>query len=83
MSETSREILRNPGSVRRMTVAVLVDGVVTTAADGTRTGAPRPEEELAILRELVASAVGLDDARGDVLTLKTLEFQELPLPEGN
>jgi flagellar M-ring protein FliF len=82
VSETQREILRNPGSVRRMTVAVMVDGVVTTAADGTRSWAARPDEELATLRELVASAVGLDEARGDVLTLKSLEFQELPVPEG-
>jgi len=82
VSETQREILRNPGSIRRMTVAVMVDGVAAVAEDGTRTWAPRPEEELATLRELVASAVGLDEARGDVLTLKSLEFQELPLPEG-
>jgi flagellar M-ring protein FliF len=82
VSETSREILRSPGGVRRMTVAVMVDGVVTAAADGTRTWVPRPEEELATLRELVASAVGLDEARGDVLTLKSLEFQPLPIPEG-
>ncbi len=82
VSETSREILRNPGSIRRMTCAVMVDGVATTAADGTRTWAPRPEEELAALRELVASAVGLDEARGDVLTLKSLEFQAPPLVEG-
>jgi flagellar M-ring protein FliF len=82
VSETSREVLRSPGAVRRMTVAVMVDGVITLAGDGTRTWAARPEEELATLRELVASAVGLDDARGDVLTLKSLEFQELPLPTG-
>lgn len=82
VSETQREILRNPGAVRRMTVAVMVDGVVALAEDGTRTWVPRPEEELATLRELVASAVGLDEARGDILTLKSLEFQDLPLPEG-
>ncbi len=82
VSETQREILRNPGAVRRMTVAVMVDGVVTTAADGTRTWVSRPEEELAILRELVASAVGLDEDRGDVLTLKSLEFQALSAPPG-
>lgn len=82
VSETSREILRSPGAVRRMTVAVMVDGVVTTAADGTRNWTAHPDTELAILRELVASAVGLDEARGDVLTLKSLEFQELPVPEG-
>lgn len=82
VSETQREILRSPGGVRRMTVAVMVDGVATVAEDGTRTWAPRPDEELATLRELVASAVGLDEARGDVLTLKSLEFQEVPLPAG-
>ncbi|WP_137109376.1 flagellar M-ring protein FliF [Rhodobacter sp. SY28-1] len=82
VSETQREILRSPGAVRRMTVAVMVDGVVTIAADGTRTWAARPDEELAALRELVASAVGLDEARGDVLTLKSLEFQETAVPPG-
>jgi flagellar M-ring protein FliF len=82
VSETQREILRSPGGVRRMTVAVMVDGVVSTAADGTRSWTARPDEELATLRELVASAVGLDETRGDVLTLKSLEFQELLVPEG-
>ncbi len=82
VSETQREVLRTPGDIRRLTVAVMVDGVVTVAADGTRTWEPRSDEELATLRELVASAVGLDEARGDVLTLKTLEFQEPPLAEG-
>jgi flagellar M-ring protein FliF len=61
---------------------VMVDGVVTVAADGTRTWAARPDEELSALRELVASAVGLDEARGDVLTLKSLEFQETAVPAG-
>lgn len=82
VSETQREVLRAPGGIRRMTVAVMVDGVVTTAPDGSRTWEPRPEEELLALRELVASAVGLDEARGDVLTLKSLEFQEIAPPEG-
>jgi flagellar M-ring protein FliF len=82
VSETQREVLRAPGSVRRMTVAVMVDGVVATAADGSRTWTPRSEEELTTLRELVASAVGLDEARGDVLTLRSLEFQPLSVPLG-
>jgi flagellar M-ring protein FliF len=65
-----------------MTVAVMIDGVASTAADGSRTWTPRPDDELAALRELVASAVGLDEARGDVLTLKSLEFQLPSTPEG-
>lgn len=81
VSETQRELMRAPGGIRRLTVAVLVDGQITTPADGPPIWAPRAEEELAALRDLVASAVGLDETRGDVLTLRSLEFQA-PLPEG-
>lgn len=81
VSETQREVLRLPGDVRRMTVAVLIDGLRVTAADGTTEWQPRPEEELAVLRELVASAVGLDEARGDVLALRSMPF-ELPAEAG-
>lgn len=77
VSETQREVLRVPGGVRRMTVAVLIDGQVITAQDGSQSWQPRSEEEMGILRELVASAIGLDESRGDVLTLKSLEFQPI------
>jgi flagellar M-ring protein FliF len=75
VSETQREVLRAPGAVRKISVAVLVDGQAVTAADGTAGFEPRPETELAVLRELVASSFGLDEARGDVLTIKSLAFQ--------
>lgn len=75
VSETQREILRAPGSLKKISVAVLVDGQTVTAADGTQTIEPRSEEELAVLRELVASAVGISETRGDVLTIKSLAFQ--------
>jgi flagellar M-ring protein FliF len=75
VSETQRELLRSPGAIRRLSVAVLVDGLQVPGADGAVTWQPRPEEELATLRELVASAVGLDESRGDVLTLKSLAFE--------
>jgi flagellar M-ring protein FliF len=77
VSETKRELVRAPGSIRKISVAVLVDGVSTTASDGTLAAQPRPDAELAVLRELVASAVGLDEARGDVLTLRSLTFEPL------
>lgn len=74
ISETAREVLRAPGGVRRLTVAVLVDDL--RATDGTIT--PRSESELTDLRELVASAVGFDAARGDVITIKSMPFEPLP-----
>ncbi len=76
VSETAREILRTPGGVRRLTVAVLVDGI--RSPDGA--WAPRSEAELSDLRDLVASAVGLDETRGDRITIKSMEFEALPQP---
>jgi flagellar M-ring protein FliF len=81
LSQTQREIERSPGAIRRLTVAVLIDGTRQTAADGTPTFTPRAEEEMQALRELVASAVGFDAARGDVITLHSLPFEPLaPAP---
>ena len=78
VSETQREILRAPGAVKRLSVAVLVDGELVTAEDGTQSVQPRGDEELAVLRDLVSSAVGIDEARGDILTIKSLAFQPDP-----
>ncbi|WP_037087267.1 flagellar basal-body MS-ring/collar protein FliF [Cereibacter sphaeroides] len=78
VSQTQRELMRQPGAIRRLTVAVLVDGIKTVADDGTVGWEPRPEEELAVLRELVGSAVGLDESRGDRLTLRSLAFETPP-----
>ncbi len=75
VSQTQREVLRLPGDIRKLSVAVIVDGIDLVAADGTLSKQPRSAEELASLQELVSSAVGLDPARGDVLTLKELDFQ--------
>lgn len=77
VSETERQLLRAPGAVKRLTVAVLVNDVRTVAADGSTTITPRSAEELATLEELVASAVGLDLTRGDILTLKSMEFEPI------
>lgn len=75
VSETRREVERQPGAIRRMTVAVLIDGVRDVDATGAVTWQPRPDAELDALRELVASAVGFDEARGDVITLRSLPFE--------
>ena len=74
VSETRRERVVVPGQVRRISVAVMVDGITTTGADGTETWAPRPEAEIETLRQLVQSAMGYDADRGDVVTISSLEF---------
>ncbi|SEW41373.1 flagellar M-ring protein FliF [Cognatiyoonia koreensis] len=75
MSQTERQIIRNAGDVRRLTVAVLVNDVAETGTDGTVTYAPRKADELTALRELVSLAVGLDEGRGDLITVQSMQFE--------
>ncbi len=77
VSRVTREVTRQPGSTRRMTVAVLVNGTAQTDAQGETQLVPRGDAELETLRELVASAVGYDESRGDQITVKSLPFAAL------
>ncbi|MBO9463709.1 flagellar M-ring protein FliF [Tropicibacter sp. R15_0] len=79
VSETTREITRVPGAIRRLTVAVLVNGTYQTADDGTQTFVPLPDAELQALNDLVSSAVGFEEQRGDQITIRSLPFER---PEG-
>lgn len=78
ISETERQVTRAPGAVRRMTVAVLVNGSAETDAAGMTTIVPRTADELAALKDLVSAAVGLNEARGDVITIKSMMFDPGP-----
>ncbi|WP_290749134.1 flagellar basal-body MS-ring/collar protein FliF [Amaricoccus sp.] len=78
VSETTRERVVLPGQIRRLSVAVMVDGVTTTGADGKAEWSPRSPEELDVLRMLVQSAVGFDAERGDTVTIQTLQFTASP-----
>lgn len=77
VSKVTREINRQPGATRRLTVAVLVNGVSEPDANGAPQQVPRNETELQSIRELVASAVGFDEGRGDAITVKSLPFASL------
>ena len=72
-----------PGAVKQLSVAVMVDGTYTGEGD-KKTFAPRPQEELDRLKELVKSAVGFNEQRGDKIEIASVQFQteELPAPEG-
>lgn len=74
VSETRRERVILPGQTRRISVAVMVDGLIETAADGSETWVPRSAAEIETLRTLVQSAIGFDAARGDTVTIESLQF---------
>lgn len=73
------------GSLRRLSVAVVVDDKVITGEDGSITRLERTPEELARMTELVKKAVGFDAERGDSVNVMNSSFVPTadaePLPE--
>jgi flagellar M-ring protein FliF len=68
--------VREGGQVRRLSIAVLVDGNYTAAEDGTQNYAPRAPEEIEQISALVRSAVGFDSNRGDTLEVVNMRFAQ-------
>jgi len=81
ISKTVRNTVREGGDVRRLSVAVLVDGTYNVAEDGTKTYVPRTEEQLDQIAALVRSAIGFDANRGDTLEVVNMPFAEIDTSE--
>jgi len=76
ISNTTTTTTKEPGEVKKLAVAVAVDGKWTPAADGKGepTYAPRTAEEIAQIKSLVAAAAGIDEARGDKIEVINVRF---------
>lgn len=82
ISRTVRNTVREVGEVRRLSVSVLVDGRYSTTEEGERVYEERSPDELEQIEELVRSAAGYDADRGDLITVKNLQFAEIDTNEG-
>ena len=74
ISKTTRSMIRETGEVRRLSVAVLVDGTYTTNAEGVQEYQPRSDAELDKIAALVRSAIGYDATRGDTIEVVNMQF---------
>jgi len=83
ISKTVKSQVREGGVIRRLSVAVLVDGTYAAGADGKRGYQPRSADELQQIGTLVRSAIGYDQKRGDAVDVVNLRFAapEEPGPE--
>ena len=77
-TRTVRHVLENPGRVRRLTAAIVVnDRLTQLAAQGkAAVWQARSADELRNLTALAQAAVGYDAGRGDMLTVEDLAFDE-------
>ncbi|MCB1882448.1 MAG: flagellar M-ring protein FliF [Geminicoccaceae bacterium] len=74
VSRTVKNQLKRGGRIERLSVAVQVDGVYAPATDGTLAFQPRDAQELAQLETLVRTALGLDEERGDTVSILSRQF---------
>ncbi|HEX4297587.1 MAG TPA: flagellar basal-body MS-ring/collar protein FliF [Devosia sp.] len=80
ISKTSQTEMTDPGAVKRLSVAVVVDGTYTTDPKGNSVYAPRDQATLDQIKALVQSAIGFDQTRGDQITVANLQFANGPTP---
>ena len=65
-----------PGRIKRISVAVLVDGSYITDAEGNMIYQARTEREIADLEELVRSAIGFEAERQDNVRVINMRFAD-------
>jgi flagellar M-ring protein FliF len=77
--EVSKKIInhvREVGIIKRLSVAVLIDGV-RGIDDGEPTYQPRSEAEMELLATLVRGAIGFNADRGDTVEVINMEFADV------
>lgn len=82
IGNTTSEIIREPGDVERVSVAVLVNGIYNRQPGGEVEYQERPQEELDRLAALVRSAIGYEEGRGDTVSVDSLRFMDYSMDVG-
>lgn len=76
IDRTISRIKNSVGSIRRLSVAVVMDDKVSVGDEGAISRTPYTDEEIERYRALVRDATGLDPARGDTLSIVNASFVE-------
>ncbi|WP_019962267.1 flagellar basal-body MS-ring/collar protein FliF [Woodsholea maritima] len=82
ISRTDRTRIMEAGGLQRLSVAVVVDGITSLNEDGTLNWQPRTDAEMAQIRQLVSSAMGFSEERGDTLEVTNMQFSRPDLSLG-
>ncbi len=83
ISKTVRQYVKESGEIKRLSVAVMVDGGRKTNTEGATEYTPRSTEELERIKTLVKSAIGFQDKRGDELEVVNMPFTQDSIEDTN
>ena len=75
LSRTTTKIREHAGGIERVSVAILVDGVVRPVEGGQVKWKSRPQKELDQLENLIKNAIGFTVDRGDSVKIESIRFQ--------
>lgn len=82
ISKVAKQVVAPVGDIKRLSVAVIIDGVYKQAeGGGEKSFVPRSKKELAEFSAVVKRAVGFDEERGDQVEVTSIPFalpEELP-----
>ena len=80
ISKSVKTTVQEPGTIKKLAVAVAIDGVSAPMGADGKPGAytPRTAQEIQQIEELVKTAVGFDAERGDQVRVTNIKF---PQPE--
>lgn len=74
LDKTLSHIREAPGDLRRLSIAVVVDHLISIDAEGNMQRTARTEQQLAEITALVKEAVGFNAARGDSVNIVNASF---------
>ena len=78
VSKVVNKVVSPVGTIKKLSVAVLVaDRYLPPREEGQEgTSVPRTEEELKSIRNMITSALGLDETRGDRIEVVSMPFED-------
>ncbi|MEN2994791.1 MAG: flagellar basal-body MS-ring/collar protein FliF [Thermodesulfovibrio sp.] len=77
VSKSISKILQSTGQIKKISVAVLIDGIYKEEK-GKKVFVPRSEEEIKKYQELVQAAIGYNKERGDQVIVSSIPFEIIP-----
>ncbi len=83
ISKTTKTTIDSPGEIKKLSIAVAVDGVTTPGAKGQPAAyAARSAQEMQYIDQLVRSAAGYDATRGDQISVVNVRFDHDEAADG-
>ncbi len=81
ISRTVRSVVRDQPVLKRLSMAILVNGISEPGPDGQPVWRERTSAELAQISALARSAVGYDESRGDKIEVTSMRFTQVIPPD--